>query len=133
MDSCTTAKALEGVGYEGTEFHNSAAAVIKNSEREEEVATSLSVGDPRGGFVMESRVNETGHHLSVPTDEDSLPHVDDMEKRGTGLLQAHSLSSERVRRMSKTQLPANPFSNPFTGSWETQGNTAFPNKTSVVA
>lgn len=70
--------------YEGTEFHNSAAVIIKNSEREEEVATRISVGDPRGGFLMESRVNETGHYLSVPTDEDSLPHVDDMEKRGKG-------------------------------------------------
>ena len=70
--------------YEGTEHHNSASIIIKNDEREEEVATRISVGDPRGGFVMESRVNETGHYLSVPTDEDSLPHVDDMEKRGKG-------------------------------------------------
>ena len=70
--------------YEGTEYPNSASVIIKNSEREEEVSTRISVGDPRGGFVMESRVNETGHYLSVPTDEDSLPHVDDMEKRGKG-------------------------------------------------
>ena len=70
--------------YEGTEYHNSAAVIIKNSEREEEVSTRISVGDPRGGFVMESRVNETGHYLSVPTNQDSLPHVDDMEERGKG-------------------------------------------------
>jgi len=70
--------------WEGTKFHNSAAVIIKNSEREEEVATRISVGDPRGGFVMESRVNETGHYLSVPTNQDTLPHVDDMEERGKG-------------------------------------------------
>ncbi len=70
--------------YEGTEYHNSAAVIIKNSEREEEVSARISVGDPRGGFVMESRVNETGHYLSVPTNQDSLPHVDDMEERGKG-------------------------------------------------
>tara|TARA_B000000557_G_scaffold263416_1_gene266207 strand:+ start:751 stop:1155 length:405 start_codon:yes stop_codon:yes gene_type:complete len=70
--------------YEGTEHHNSAAIIIKNGEREEEVSTRISVADPRGGFVMASRVNETGHYLSVPTDKDSAPHVDDMEARGNG-------------------------------------------------
>ena len=70
-------------GY-GTHHHNSASIIIKNDENEEEVSTRISVGDPRGGFVMESRVNETGHYLSVPTNQDSLPHVDDMEERGKG-------------------------------------------------
>ena len=70
--------------YEGTKHHNRATIVIKNGEREEEVSTVISVGDPRGGFCMESRVNETGHYLSVPTDKDSLPHVDHMEERGKG-------------------------------------------------
>lgn len=71
--------------YEGTKYHNRATIVIKNSELEEEVSAVISVGDPRGGFCMESRVNQTGHYLSVPTDKDSLPHVDDMEERGKGL------------------------------------------------
>lgn len=70
--------------WEGTKHHNRATIVIKNSELEEEVSAVISVGDPRGGFCMESRVNQTGHYLSVPTDKDSLPHVDDMEERGKG-------------------------------------------------
>ncbi len=70
--------------YEGTKHHNRATIVIKNSELEEEVSAVISVADPRGGFCMESRVNQTGHYLSVPTDKDSLPHVDDMEERGKG-------------------------------------------------
>ena len=70
-------------GY-GTHHHNSASIIIKNDENEEEVSTRISVGDPRGGFVMESRVNETGHYLSVPTNQDTLPHIDDMEERGKG-------------------------------------------------
>jgi len=68
----------------GTEHHNSASIIIENEEREESVKTRISVADPRGGFLMESRVNETGHYLSVPTAKDSLPHVDDMEERGRG-------------------------------------------------
>lgn len=68
----------------GTEHHNSASIIIDNDESEETVSTRISVADPRGGFLMESRVNETGHYLSVPTDKDSLPHVDNMEKRGRG-------------------------------------------------
>lgn len=70
-------------GY-GTHHHNSASIIIKNDENEEEVSTRISVADPRGGFVMESRVNETGHYLSVPTNQSSAPHVDDMEERGKG-------------------------------------------------
>ena len=70
--------------YEGTEHHNRATIVIKNGEHEEAVSAVISVADPRGGFCMESRVNQTGHYLSVPTDKDSLPHVDDMEERGKG-------------------------------------------------
>jgi len=70
--------------WEGTKFHNRATVVIKNSEYEEAVSAVISVGDPRGGFCMESSVNQTGHYLSVPTDQESLPHVDDMEKRGEG-------------------------------------------------
>jgi hypothetical protein len=70
--------------WEGTRHHNRATIVIKNSELEEEVSAVISVADPRGGFCMESRVNQTGHYLSVPTDKDSLPHVDDMEERGKG-------------------------------------------------
>ena len=70
--------------YEGTPHHNRATIVIKNSELEEEVSAVISVADPRGGFCMESRVNQTGHYLSVPTDQDSLPHVDDMEERTKG-------------------------------------------------
>ena len=70
-------------GY-GTQHHNSASIIIKNDENEEEVSTRISVADPRGGFVMESRVNQTGHYLSVPTNQDSLPHVDGMEERGKG-------------------------------------------------
>ena len=68
----------------GTEHHNSASIIIENEEREESVKTRISVSDPRGGFLMESRVNETGHYLSVPTDKDSLAHVDNMEARGNG-------------------------------------------------
>ena len=67
-------------GY-GTHHHNSASIIIKNDENEEEVSTRISVGDPRGGFVMESRDDETGHYLSVHTDQDSAPHIDDMEER----------------------------------------------------
>jgi hypothetical protein len=70
--------------WEGTRHHNRATIVVKNSELEEEVSAVISVADPRGGFCMESRVNQTGHYLSVPTDTDSLPHVDDMEERGKG-------------------------------------------------
>jgi hypothetical protein len=70
--------------WEGTKFHNRATVVIKNSEYEEAVSAVISVGDPRGGFCMQSSVNQTGHYLSVPTDQESLPHVDDMEKRGEG-------------------------------------------------
>lgn len=70
--------------YEGTKHHNRATIVVKNSELEEEVSAVISVADPRGGFCMESRVNQTGHYLSVPTDTDSLPHVDDMEERTKG-------------------------------------------------
>ena len=70
--------------WEGTRHHNRATIVIKNSELEEEVSAVISVADPRGGFLMESRVNQTGHYLSVPTDQDSLPHVDDMEERTKG-------------------------------------------------
>lgn len=70
--------------YEGTEYHNRATIVINNGEYEEAVSAVISVSDPRGGFCMESRVNQTGHYLSVPTDKDSLPHVDDMEERGKG-------------------------------------------------
>ena len=70
--------------WEGTKHHNRATIVIKNSELEEAVSAVISVADPRGGFCMESRVNQTGHYLSVPTDKDSLPHVDDMEERGKG-------------------------------------------------
>ena len=70
--------------WEGTKFHNRATVVIKNSEYEEAVSAVISVGDPRGGFCMESSVNQTGHYLSVPTDQDTLPHVDDMEERGKG-------------------------------------------------
>jgi hypothetical protein len=68
----------------GTHHHNSASIIIKNDEYEEEVSTRISVADPRGGFVMESRVNETGHYLSVPTNQSPAPHVDDMEERGKG-------------------------------------------------
>ena len=70
--------------YEGTKHHNRATLVINNGEYEETVSAIISVADPRGGFCMESRVNQTGHYLSVPTDKDSLPHVDDMEERGKG-------------------------------------------------
>jgi len=70
--------------YEGTKHHNRATLVINNGEYEEAVSAVISVSDPRGGFCMESRVNQTGHYLSVPTDKDSLPHVDDMEERGKG-------------------------------------------------
>ena len=70
--------------YEGTKHHNRATIVINNGEYEEEVSAVISVADPRGGFCMESRVNQTGHYLSVPTDKDSLPHVDDMEERTKG-------------------------------------------------
>jgi len=70
--------------YEGTKHHNRATLVINNGEYEEAVSAVISVADPRGGFCMESRVNQTGHYLSVPTDKDSLPHVDDMEERGKG-------------------------------------------------
>ena len=70
--------------YEGTKHHNRATLVINNGEYEETVSALISVSDPRGGFCMESRVNQTGHYLSVPTDKDSLPHVDDMEERGKG-------------------------------------------------
>jgi len=70
--------------WEGTKFHNRATVVIKNGEYEEAVSAVISVGDPRGGFCMESSVNQTGHYLSVPTDQESLPHVDVMEKRGEG-------------------------------------------------
>jgi len=70
--------------YEGTNHHNRASIVITNDELREEVSTLISVGDPRGAFCMESLVNQTGHYLSVPTDQESLPHVDDMEKRGEG-------------------------------------------------
>ena len=70
--------------WEGTKHHNRATIVIKNSELEEAVSAVISVADPRGGFCMESRVNQTGHYLSVPTDKDSLPHVDDMEERTKG-------------------------------------------------
>ena len=70
--------------WDGTKHHNRATIVVKNSELEEEVSAVISVADPRGGFCMESRVNQTGHYLSVPTDTDSLPHVDDMEERTKG-------------------------------------------------
>ena len=70
--------------YEGTNHHNRASIVITNDELREEVSTLISVGDPRGAFCMESLVNQTGHYLCVPTDQDSLPHVDDMEERGKG-------------------------------------------------
>jgi len=70
--------------YEGTKHHNRATIVINNGEHEEAVSAVISVADPRGGFLMESRVNQTGHYLSVPTDKDSLPHVDDMEERTKG-------------------------------------------------
>ena len=70
--------------YEGTKHHNRATLVINNGEYEEAVSAVISVSDPRGGFVMESRVNQTGHYLSVPTDKDSAPHVDDMEERVKG-------------------------------------------------
>ena len=65
-------------------YENRATLVINNGEYEETVSALISVSDPRGGFCMESRVNQTGHYLSVPTDKDSLPHVDDMEERGKG-------------------------------------------------
>lgn len=70
--------------WDGTKHHNRATIIINNSELEEAVSAVISVADPRGGFLMESRVNQTGHYLSVPTDQDSLPHVDDMEERTKG-------------------------------------------------
>jgi len=69
--------------WDGTGHHNHAAVIIKNSEHEEEVSVRISVSDPRGGFVMESRVNETGHYLSVPHEDQGQLHAD-LEPKGRG-------------------------------------------------
>lgn len=80
---------------DNTGCHNSASILVKNEtyEGEEEVSTMISVGDPRGCFVMESRANETGHYLSVPHHEDSAPHVD-MEHKNRGFYQLKHLKRE---------------------------------------
>lgn len=74
---------------EGTNHHNSAAIVIKNLEDEESVITRISVADPRGAFVMYTEANETGHYLSVPHPDESLPHVDELEEKGRGYYKMH--------------------------------------------
>ena len=74
---------------EGTNHHNSAAIVIKNLEDEESVTTRISVADPRGAFVMYTEANETGHYLSVPHPDESLPHVDELEEKGRGYYKMH--------------------------------------------
>ena len=73
----------------GTNHHNSAAIVIKNLEDEESVTTRISVADPRGAFVMYTEANETGHYLSVPHPDESLPHVDELEEKGRGYYKMH--------------------------------------------
>lgn len=81
----------------GTGHHNSASIIIKNEvlDGEEEVSTRISIDDPRGGFVMESRVNETGHYLSVPHHEDSLLHIEmEHKNRGFHRLKTSSKVSE---------------------------------------
>lgn len=96
----------------GTEHHNSASIIVENEEREETVSTRISVADPRGGFLMESRVNETGHYLSVPTDTDGLPHVYDydpddpkrqntaMERRGNGF---YKLTTQPAKKANEEE------------------------------
>lgn len=80
---------------DGTGCHNSASILVKNEtyDGEEEVSTMISIGDPRGCFVMESRANESGHYLSVPHHEDSAPHVD-MEQKSRGFYQLKHLKRE---------------------------------------
>lgn len=80
---------------DNTGCHNSASILVKNEEHdgEEEVSTMISIGDPRGCFVMESRANESGHYLSVPHHEDSALHVD-MEHKGRGFYQLKHLKRE---------------------------------------
>lgn len=79
----------------GTGCHNSASILVKNEtyEGEEEVSTMISIGDPRGAFVMESRANESGHYLSVPHHENSALHVD-MEQKSRGFYQLKYLKRE---------------------------------------
>ena len=61
---------------------------------------------------MESRVNETGHYLSVPTDTDGLPHVYDydpddpkrqntaMERRGNGF---YKLTTQPAKKANEEE------------------------------
>ena len=80
---------------DGTGCHNSASILVRNEarENEEEVSTMISVQDPRGCFVMESRANETGHYLSVPHHENSSHHAP-MERRSPGFYQLKYLRRE---------------------------------------
>ena len=90
---------LESLKDDNTGCHNSASILVKNETYagEEEVSTMISIGDPRGCFVMESRANESGHYLSVPHHEDSTPHVD-MEHKSRGFYKLKHLFREPEER-----------------------------------